>query len=61
MSVEIVRSLLTELAVLAFMASGFLLIIAGAFATTRAWAGRLMLVGVVLAVVAGLITPEWLP
>lgn len=61
MSVDIVRAVLGQFALLTVMASGFLLIVAGAFGTGRSWAGRLILVGVVLAVVAGLVTSEWLP
>jgi hypothetical protein len=61
MSVEVVRALLAQLAALAFVAGGFALILAGAFSTGRTWAGRLLLLGVVLAVVAGLVTPAWLP
>ena len=61
MSVELVRTLLAQLGTLAFVSAGFVLIIAGVSATGRAWFGRLMLLGVVLAIVAGLVTPEWLP
>ena len=61
MSVELVRTLLAQLGTLAFVAAGFVLIVAGVSATGRAWFGRLMLLGVVLAIVAGLVTPEWLP
>ena len=61
MSVELVRTLLAQLGTLAFVSAGFVLIIAGVSSTGRAWFGRLMLLGVVLAIVAGLVTPEWLP
>lgn len=61
MSVDLVRTLLTQLGTLAFVVAGFVFMIAGATGTGRAWGGRFMLVGVVLAVVAVLVTPEWLP
>ena len=61
MSVELVRTLLAQLGTLAFVAAGFVLIIAGVSTTGRAWAGRLLLLGVLLAVVASFVNPEWLP
>jgi uncharacterized membrane protein len=61
MSVQVASAVLAQLAVLAFVAGGFALILAGGFQSGRTWAGRLLLLGVVLAVVAGLVTPEWLP
>jgi hypothetical protein len=61
MSVELVRTLLAQLGTLTFVAAGFVLILAGVFPAARAWAGRLMLLGALLAVVAGLVTPDWLP
>lgn len=61
MSIDLVRTLLAQLGTLAFVMAGFVLMIAGVSGIGRVWAGRFMLVGVVLAVVAGLVTPEWLP
>lgn len=61
MTVELARALLAQLGTLAFAAAGFVLIVAGVFPSVRAWAGRLMLLGALLAVVAGLVTPDWLP
>ena len=61
MSVDLVRTLLTQLGTIAFVFAGFSLIIAGASGSGRTWAGRLILVGVLLAVVASLVSPGWLP
>lgn len=61
MSIDLVRALLAQLGTLVFVAAGFVLIVAGVSSAGRAWAGRLMLIGVLMAVVAGLVTPEWLP
>ena len=61
MSAEVVSVLVAQFAVLAFVASGFALMLSGLFHGGRTWAGRLFLLGVFLAVVAGLVTPEWLP
>lgn len=61
MSVDLVRALLAQLGTLVFVAAGFVLIVAGVSSAGWAWAGRLMLIGVLMAVVAGLVTPEWLP
>ena len=61
MSDEVVSALVAQVAVLAFVASGFALMLSGLFHGGRTWAGRLFLLGVFLAVVAGLVTPEWLP
>ena len=61
MSVQLTSAVLAQLAVLAFVAGGFALILAGGFQSGRIWAGRLLLLGAFLAVVGGLVTPEWLP
>ena len=61
MSAELVSSLLVQLGALAFVAGGFLLIVSGMFPGARGWAGRMLLLGLLFAVVAGLVTPEWLP
>ena len=61
MAVEVARGLLAQLGTLALMAGGLVLIIGGTTVVGRAWAGRLILIGVVLAVVGGLVTPDWLP
>lgn len=61
MSIDLVRTLLTQLGTLAFVFAGFSLIIASASGFGRTWASRLMLVGVLLVSVASLVSPGWLP
>jgi len=60
MSVQIASALLAQLAALAFVAGGLVLMVGG-FGRARAWVGRLLLLGVVLTVFAAMVTPEWLP
>ena len=61
MPVEVIRTLLAQLGTLSLMAGGLVLIVGGTTVVGRAWAGRLILIGVVLAVVGGLVTQDWLP
>ena len=61
MSVEIIRSLLAQISTLVFVAAGVTLMIAGSSSTGRSISARLMLMGIFLAVVAGLVTGAWLP
>ena len=61
MTVESARSLLGMAAMFAFVAAGFLLIIGGGSESVRVLSGRVFLAGVVLAMVAGFVTPSWLP
>ncbi len=61
MSIELVRALLAQLGVLAFVVAGFVLIVSGMVPSARRWAGRFMLLGLLFAVVASLVTPDWLP
>ena len=61
MSVEIARTLLGYAAILSFVLAGFFLIIAGSSQVGRSWSKKLILIGIVLAGVASLVTPGWLP
>lgn len=61
MSVELMRGLLVQLGILSFVAGGFLLMFSGVFPAIRGWAGRFLLLGMLFAVVAGLVNPGWLP
>lgn len=61
MSVHLIRFLFGHIGVLALVVAGLVLIVAGSSATGRRWAGRLVLLSVLLTVVAGFINQGWLP
>ena len=58
---DLASSLVAQLATLTFVAGGLALVVAGSSPGGRRFAWRMLSVGVLLAVVAGLIAPEWLP
>lgn len=61
MSFELIQALLAQLGVLAIMFGGLLLIVLGTTSFGRVWFKRLVWLGILFAVVAGIITPAWLP
>lgn len=56
-----VRMILQQLGILGFVGAGCCLMLSGLARGARRWAGRLALLGLLFAIVAGLVTPEWLP
>lgn len=59
--VVLIKGLVGQLAALSFVVAGFALMINGLWPGARRWAGRFGLLGILLAVVAGMITSDWLP
>lgn len=59
--IDLVKGLLAQLALLTLVLAGFLLMIGGLWSGGRRWAGRLFLLGILFAIVASIVTPEWLP
>ncbi len=59
--VDLVRALLAQFGVLTIMAGGVTLMISVVVPPLRRWTGRLILLGLLFGVVAGFVTPEWLP
>ncbi len=55
------KGLFAQLALLSLMVAGFTLMIGGFWSGGRRWAGRFALLGILFAIVAGTVTPEWLP
>jgi hypothetical protein len=60
-AIDLVKGLFAQLALLSLMVAGFTLMIGGFWSGGRRWAGRFALLGILFAIVAGTVTPEWLP